>query len=115
MKDEWEHVAKVMVLGYNILKYFPILLAKPFLSYFLGLEIMDDDLFSTFLETVSIEEKEIAEQAMKDFQAISGKEKWMDFLEAHDVKLLVTEANVRKTLLEVAHKEMVNRAVCLKG
>ncbi|KAF4084700.1 hypothetical protein AMELA_G00108900 [Ameiurus melas] len=102
MKDEWEHVAKVMVICYNMVKYFPILMAKPFFSYCLGL-----DLFSTFLETFSIEEKEIAEQAMKDFQTISGREECLDFLETHDVKLFVTEANVRKTLLEVSHKKIV--------
>lgn len=32
MKDEWENVAKIMVLGYNMAQYFPVALAKPFLS-----------------------------------------------------------------------------------
>lgn len=52
MKDEWQNVAKVMVLGYNIVQYFPIVLAKPFLCYCLGLEIDEDELFTTFLEIV---------------------------------------------------------------
>ncbi|CAL9699778.1 unnamed protein product [Knipowitschia caucasica] len=107
MKDEWENIAKVMVLGYNMVKYFPIVLPKPFLAYCLGLAIMDDDLFSTFLDSVPSEEKEVAEHAVKDFISVSATEEWLDFLEAHDVKILVTQANVRKTLLEVAHKELV--------
>lgn len=52
MKDEWQNVAKVMVLGYNIVQYFPIVLAKPFLCYCLGLEIDEDELFTAFLEIV---------------------------------------------------------------
>ncbi|XP_041861569.1 uncharacterized protein LOC121652708 isoform X2 [Melanotaenia boesemani] len=107
MKDVWENIAKVMVLGYNMVKYFPIVLPKPFLSHCLGLEIQDDDLFSSFLETIPSEEKEVAEQATKDLKSVSTTEEWLDFLEAHDVKILVTEANVRKTILEVAHKELV--------
>ncbi|XP_076869719.1 uncharacterized protein LOC143521007 [Brachyhypopomus gauderio] len=107
MKDEWECVAKVMVLGYNTVKYFPIMLAKPFLCYSLGLVIAEDDLFSAFLATIPPEEKQLAEQAVRDFSSVSGSEEWFEFLEAHDVKLLVTEKNARKTLLEVAHKEIV--------
>lgn len=71
MKDEWENVAKVMVVGYNMVKYFPIVLAKPFLSYCLGLEIMDHHyLFAASLETVPTDKKEIAEEAMKDFKNV---------------------------------------------
>lgn len=48
MKDEWENVAKVMVLGYNTVQYFAIVLAKPFLCYCLALEIDEDELYSIF-------------------------------------------------------------------
>lgn len=107
MKDEWENVAKVMVLGYNMAKYFPVALAKPFLSHCLHQEIKDDELLAAFLETIPSEDKEIAEQAIRDFKSIFGKEEWFEFLEAHDIKRHVTEDNLRRTLLEVAHKEMV--------
>lgn len=107
MKDEWENVAKVMVLGYNMTKYFPVALAKPFLCHCLHQEIKDDELFTTFLEILPTEEKVLAEQAIQDFKNISGEEEWLDFLDAHDIKRHVTEDNVRKTILEVAHKEMV--------
>ncbi|KAF5887204.1 uncharacterized protein DAT39_022332 [Clarias magur] len=107
MKDEWENVAKVMVLGYNMAMYFSVALAKPFLSHCLHQEIKDDELLAAFLETIPAEDKEIAEQAMRDFKSLFGKEEWFEFLEAHDIKRHVTEDDWRRTLLEVAHKEMV--------
>ncbi|XP_055076722.2 uncharacterized protein [Misgurnus anguillicaudatus] len=107
MKDEWENVAKVMVLGYNTVQYFPIVLAKPFLCYCLGLNIEEDELFTAFLEIVSPEEKQLVEEAMRDFTSVSEREEWVEFLEAHDVKLFITENNVKQILLDVAHKEIV--------
>lgn len=59
------------------------------------------------METIPSEEKQVAEQTIKDFKSVSATEEWLDFLEAHDVKIFVTEANVQKTLLEVAHKELI--------
>lgn len=107
MKDEWENVAKVMVLGYNIVQYFPIVLAKPFLCYCLGLEIDEDELFTVFLEIVPQEEKHLVEEAMRDFTSVSEREEWIEFLEAHEVKLVITEKNAKQILLDVAHKEIV--------
>ena len=46
----------------------------------------------------------------QDFRTVSGCEEWLDF---HDVKRLVTEADVRKTLLEVAHGDTVQDPACL--
>ncbi|KAF5904415.1 uncharacterized protein DAT39_005874, partial [Clarias magur] len=107
MKDEWENVAKVMILGYNTVQYFPIALAKPFLYYCLGLEIDEDELFAAFLEIVTQEEKQLVEEAMRDFTSVSGREEWVEFLDAHDVKLVITGNNAKQILLDVAHKEIV--------
>jgi len=107
MKDQWENVAKVMVLGYNTVKYFPIVLVKPFLSYCLGIEIDEDELFTVFLEMVPQEEKQLVEEAIRDFTSVSEREEWVEFLEAHNVKLVITEKNAKQILLDVAHKEIV--------
>ncbi|XP_053348743.1 uncharacterized protein LOC128519158 isoform X1 [Clarias gariepinus] len=107
MKDEWENVAKVIILGYNTVQYFPIVLAKPFLYYCLGLEIDEDELFAAFLEIVTQEEKQLVEEAMRDFTSVSGREEWAEFLDAHDVKLVITDNNAKQILLDVAHKEIV--------
>ncbi|XP_061639101.1 uncharacterized protein LOC133482700 [Phyllopteryx taeniolatus] len=106
MKDEWVNIAKVMVLGYNTVQYFPIALAKPFILYCLGLELMEKDLLLAFLDTIPSEEKEVAEQAMNDFLSVAGSEEWIDFLDTHEVKVVVNKGNVKKTLIEVAHKEL---------
>lgn len=107
MRDIWVDVAKVMVLGYNIAGYFPVALAKPFLKHCLGQEVKWEDLWETFLQSIPNEEKKIVEQAMQDFSSVAGSEDWLDFLDAHDVKILVNEANCKNTLLEVAHKEII--------
>lgn len=107
MKDQWENVATVMVLGYNTVEYFPIVLVKPFLYYCLGLEIDEDELFTAFLEIVPQEEKQLVEEAIRDFTSVSEREEWVEFLEAHNVKLIITEKNAKQILLDVAHKEIV--------
>ncbi|XP_047665713.1 uncharacterized protein LOC125140577 [Tachysurus fulvidraco] len=107
MKDECENVAKVMVLGYNTFQYFPIVLAKPFLCYCLRLNIDEDELLTAFLEIVSQEEKQLVEEAMRDVTSVSERDEWVEFLEAHDVKLLIIEKNAKQILLDVAHKEIV--------
>lgn len=96
MKDEWENVAKVMVLGYNTVQYFPIVLAKPFLCYCLGHEIDEDELFTAFLEIVPKEEKQLVEEAMRDFTSVSEREEWVEFLEAHEVKLITEKKNAKQ-------------------
>lgn len=107
MTDTWKIVAKVMVLGYNVGGYFPIMLAKPFMKHCLGQEVKSDDLWETFLQCITNEEKNIAEQAMQDFSSVDGSDEWLDFLDAHEVKILVSETNCKKTLHEVAHKEII--------
>ncbi|XP_076850602.1 uncharacterized protein LOC143500373 [Brachyhypopomus gauderio] len=107
MTDKWTDVAKVMVLGYNNASYFPIALAKPFLKHCLGLEVTSEELWETFLQSIPNDERRIVEQAMQDFPSVSDSEDWLDFIDAHNVKTLISAENLKKTLLEVSHKEII--------
>lgn len=72
MKDSWEIVAKVMILGYNMVGYFPLALAKPFLQHCLGEQIKSEDFLATFLESIPSEEKVIVEQSIQDCSSVAG-------------------------------------------
>lgn len=111
MKDSWQDIAKVMVHGYNMVGYFPIALRKPFLQNCLGQEYEIEEVRASFMLSLPNEEKNVVDDFMIDFSAVKMKEDWVDFLEAHDVKILVTEANWGKTLEEVAHKEIIQDPV----
>ncbi|XP_057702771.1 uncharacterized protein LOC130922187 isoform X2 [Corythoichthys intestinalis] len=107
LKDDWVNIAQVLVFGYNLVKYFPVALAKPFISYCLGREVVENDLLLSFFDTIPTEEKDVAEKAMNNFFSVNETEEWIDFLDAHKVKVVVNKGNVKKTLIEVAHKELI--------
>lgn len=119
MKETWDLVAVVMVIGYKAVGYFPIKLAKPFIYHCFGHETQQEELVKTFLQVIPEHEKRIIEQALQDFKSVSEDDEFLDLLDSHEVKACVREENLKTILSEVAHKELIQDpsyiAECWRG
>ena len=97
-KEDWQACAKVLVMGYKQEGYFPYKLAHPFLQF-----TMDGDdtiinrehwpLLPTFLELVSDCERELLEDALKNFSEVD-KDALLDVLETYKVQRDVRADNI---------------------
>lgn len=103
MRDLWEVVAKVLLMGKRIVGYFPISLAVPFLQQCFCIPSDEKTLMSSFMAFIPQHEKDILEEKNKDFTS----DEFLDLLDAHEVKTIVTESNWQQVFNEVAHKELV--------
>ena len=107
MTPYWKEIAKVLVLGYKLTGYFPIYLCQPFLEVCLsseGAHIELNELKNAFLKTIPDHEKVLIDNISDD---VFIQEEFLDFLESHDVKTIVTPDNWDKVYGEIAHKEVI--------
>ncbi|KAJ3589290.1 hypothetical protein NHX12_010610 [Muraenolepis orangiensis] len=76
--QEWQSIARILVTGWTMVRYFPLLLSLPFLE-----ECMYDINYSSvkesFLQYVSIQEREILELALMSFNSVEKD----DLLDVH--------------------------------
>jgi hypothetical protein len=101
MKDTWTDIAKVLVIGMKTQGYFPVRLAKAFVYHCWGKRTPEKDLIKNFLQFVPEHEKDTIER--RDFE----DEEFLDLLDAHRVKSVVSEKTWDKILFEIAHKEII--------
>ena len=106
--ETWTAIARVLVKGFWDLGYFPVMLSKAFLLAVLfgenGLE--DDILMQSFCSYIARDE-EVVQRALNEGLI---DEEFIDLLERFDCRKLPTVENAKCLLLEVAHKEIVQKA-----
>ncbi|XP_041354862.1 uncharacterized protein LOC121372542 isoform X2 [Gigantopelta aegis] len=101
MKDKWENVATIMVIGHKTVGYFPISIAKPFLEYCLGEDTTDQCLNNAYQQFVPEHEKVFVKS-----EKYSNDESFRHFLNAHGVECAEVD-NWLKLRQELAHKELI--------
>lgn len=107
MKDVWVLVSKVILFAKIYANYFPIQLATPFLEYCLGIESSDTDIINAFMEVIPPDEKELVEMANQQLDDVKDSSEFLDFLESHEVKTVVSERTWKKILFEVSHRTII--------
>ena len=105
---DWEACAKILVVGYREEGYFPIQLAQPFLEFTMYGDdgVSGESLKNAFLEFIPAIEREVLVEGMAKFDSIE-EEDLQDILDAHEVRVQVTEKNLETVLKEVSHKELI--------
>ena len=109
-RDKWQAVARVFAKGFTQLGYFPIRLSKVFLSSCLfGEDSVTEDMYlESFLKYISKTEADLIEKVLSN-SVDTDDEDVLDFLSAFECKRLVTRDNFREVIIEIAHKELVQK------
>ena len=109
-REKWQAIARILLKGYTQERYFPIKISKVFLcSCLFGEETVTGDMyFDSFMKYVSKTEAHLIERILSDSLSLDDEEV-VDFLSAFECKRLVTKENFRDVIIEIAHKELVQK------
>lgn len=103
--EEWQAIARILVVGWKIARYFPVKLATPFLE-----EVLYSTTFSslkdTFLQYVSAQEREILQKALEDFDSVDS-DSLFDALEPHECQQVPTKDHLIPLLSQMGHKSLI--------
>ena len=107
--NEWNAVGKIIYKGYVDSGYFPMLISKSFLCYVLFDE-KDDTLFDSFLNYVAVDEKTLIMEAIStnDEELLQSSDMF-EFLDQFKCRTMVTVANVKATIIELATQELIQK------
>ena len=107
MQDEWIAVAKVIYFGYKQEGFFPNRLALPFVKYcYSGDNKPGNDLITSFLHYLPEIDRETIKTALENFQEVD-KGELESVLSSMGAQTNVTEENLRNTVYEIAHKDII--------
>lgn len=109
-REKWEAIARILVKGFTEVSYFPFMFSKPFLASCLYGEKSVDErmLIDSFMQYVSRDEASLINKALAHEVSLDDEE-FLDFLTNFDCKRRVTELNLREIILELAHKELIQK------
>ena len=113
-RSDWEAIARVIVVGYQICQYLPIRISKAFLSYVLFGEcaITSENLIEAFQQYISVEERNTLEKCLAgsfDFDDEEDYDNLLEILGNFDCRTRVNKENVRSVIREIAHKEIIQK------
>jgi hypothetical protein len=109
-KAMWQALARVLLKGYSQERYFPIQISPVFLSCCLfGEESVTPEMyFDSFLKYISTSEATLVEKVLSSNVSVSNEEV-LDLLTTFDCKKLATSENFKDLIIEIAHKEIVQK------
>ncbi len=109
-KQQWQAVARIFLKGFFQTGYFPIQISQVFLiSLMFGEDAITNDMYlESFKRYVSRAEADMMEKVMECKLPLDDDD-FEDFLSAFDCKKIVNEANITEVLIELAHKELVQK------
>lgn len=103
--EEWQAVARIMVLGWKQTGYFPVQLAAPFLE-----EVLYGTATSSckdgFLQYVSDQERKVLLSALENFDSVE-MEALIEILDVHECYQLPTKDNLVPLLSQRGHKCLI--------
>ena len=106
---EWESVGRILVKGYQQLKFFPVKLNKAFIvaALFGEGEVTDVMLLNSFLGYLSRDERELVSISIDNKLSEEQQEEWIEFLDRYNCKTIPKPEKVRSVILEIAHREII--------
>ena len=109
-KPMWQAIARVMLKGYFQERYFPIQISPVFLSCCLfGEESVTPEMyFNSFMNYISKPEANLVEKVLSSSVSVDDDEV-LDLLTAFECKKVATADNFKDLIIEIAHKEIVQK------
>ncbi|XP_078332256.1 uncharacterized protein LOC144625415 [Crassostrea virginica] len=104
-EKEWTAIGKVLLFGWQVQRYFPVSLARPFVEQCLYAKI-SSTLQDTFYSYIPSSEATLLKAAMSNFEEVDADE-LLDVMMCHDCRKIPTESTLSQIIEEIAHKELV--------
>ena len=70
------------------------------------MKIDGEQLFQNFMLFLSLNERNLVREALDDIHTVN-QDDLLDFLSEHEVRLIPNQENFKSTIMEIAHKELV--------
>ena len=108
-RPEWEVIARVLVYGFKMEKYFPLNLSKLLIAVSLfGDEVINDDfLLKSFRDFVAAEDKQVLDNCLMD--SFEADDDFIDFLSSFKCFKVATVDNIHSIITELAQQELVQK------
>ncbi|KAI2644313.1 Ribonuclease 3 [Labeo rohita] len=103
--DEWQAIARVLVKGWEAVKYFPVRLSLPFLEEALY-GTTYSSVLGSFKHYIAKHERDVIEEAMANFNS-ADHESLLDVLDSNDCHQRPTEENLPQLLEQLGHKALI--------
>lgn len=116
--DDWQAIAKIIIVGWNQENYFPIYLAKGFLASCLYGEDDHPIDIDEYLQFLTRDEKICLETVLHTSSSQLWEENLdevLDILGEHECKKKVTADNLKTILNEIGHKELIQEPTYIKN
>ena len=111
--DEWTAVGRIIAKGYSDLGYFPVMLSSAFIiSVVFGeKEVCEETLLHSFNRYLAPDDEDVVREALqcREDKDASEDEELIDLLDRYGCRKLPTQENVKDLILELAHKELVQK------
>ena len=111
--NEWTAVGRIIAKGYLDLGYFPIMLSPTFIiSVLLGeKEVSEETLLHSFNRYLAPDDEDVVREALKVSEGKDGSDydELIELLDRYGCRKRPTQANVKDLILELAHKELIQK------
>lgn len=106
--SEWTAIARIIVKGLGDLEYFLVILSKAFLAgvIFSESQVAEEILLLSFYRCIAKDEEETLHQALHEGDI---SEEFIDLLDRFGCRKIPTKENAMNVILELAHKEIVQK------
>ncbi len=108
--NEWQAIGRILVHGYKMVSYFPLILSKTFIGYCLfGDSVPDSVVINSFKKYLSIDEEELVEKCLSPDTHEFDSEEIVDFLDRFNCRTILNENNCQKVITELAKQELIQK------
>ena len=108
-QEEWEAVAKTLVLCFKQEKYLPIQLSQIFLKKCIfDITPTNEELLESFLGFLPDMDRGLIRDALDDFDSVDENE-LLDALSNFNPRVYPTKENLNKLVIELAHHELIQK------
>lgn len=105
---QWKSIAKIFVKGFKTQEYIPIKLAPVFLKSCFNETIDENELLENFLQFLCESERDLINEALNDFNSVENDD-LMEFFSNMDTKWFPTEENLKRLVIDIAHRELIQK------
>nr|XP_023665982.1 uncharacterized protein LOC111843010 [Paramormyrops kingsleyae] len=103
--NEWQAIARVLVKGWEAVKYFPVRLSQPFLEEALY-GTTYSSVLGSFKHYIAKHERDVIEEAMANFNS-ADHVSLLHVLDSNDCHQRPTEENLPQLLEQLGHKALI--------
>lgn len=106
--SEYESIARILVVGFKTVSYFPFLLSEAYVCFTLyGDQVPEEMLLPSLKKYLSLMEEELVDNVLKLDSVGESQEELDEFLARFTAYTMVTKDNVEKGIVEIAKQELI--------